>query len=53
MTNDETKIFPAAARMMAGRLFRHSDFIIRHCFVIRDFVIRNSNCHTARSRRLF
>jgi hypothetical protein len=51
MTNDETKISRIAGLMTARHLFRHSDFVIRHCFVIRDFVIRNLLCHSAHSRK--
>jgi hypothetical protein len=44
MTNDEiqmTKQMPAANKSAEiGNGFRHSSFGFRHCFVIRDFVIR-------------
>ena len=47
MTNDETRISRTSGRVTAGQLFRHSDFGIRHCFVVRDFVIRYSLCRSA------
>jgi len=42
MTNDEKQMRGPHRCVIRGHLFRHSNFVIRHCFIIRDFVIRNS-----------